>query len=109
MPTLILSSRYTEDAQRLWRAAIQRGWNEERIHGWRIPARLRNVQEPILYLEALMAPTLAEAFGLTLLEPPEDWLPQLPIEYRQRTVQLTTLCLTASILQHLDLGPAGAE
>jgi hypothetical protein len=91
VPTLILSSRYTEDSQRLWRAAIQRGWKVERIHGWRIPDHLRRVQEPVLYLEALMAPTLAEAFGLTLLEPPDDWLPRLPIEYRQRTVQLTTL------------------
>ncbi len=91
VPTLILSSRYTEDSQRLWRAAIQRGWKVERIHGWRIPAHLRSVQEPILYLEALMAPTLVKAFGLTLLEPPEDWLPRLPIEYRQRWVQLTTL------------------
>jgi hypothetical protein len=75
----------------LWRAAIQRGWNVERVHGWHIPDHLRNVQEPVLYLEALMAPTLAEAFGLTLLEPPDDWLPRLPIEYRQRRVQLTTL------------------
>lgn len=87
VPTLILSSRYTEDAQCLWHAAIQRGWRVERIHGWRIPDQLRRVQEPILYLETLMAPPLAEAFGLTLLEPPDDWLPRLPVAYRQRRVQ----------------------
>lgn len=32
LPTLLLSSRYTEDSQRLWQAAIQRGWAVERIH-----------------------------------------------------------------------------
>jgi hypothetical protein len=98
MPTLILSSRYTEDAQRLWQAAIRRGWTVERLHNWRIPAHLRGVREPVLYLEALMAPTLAEEFGLTLLEPPEDWLPRLPEEYRRRSVQLTTL---GTARQHL--------
>jgi hypothetical protein len=91
VPTLILSSRYTEDSQRLWQAAIQRGWAVERIYNWRIPAHLRGVRTPVLYLEALMAPTIAEEFGLTLLEPPEDWLARLPEEYRQRNVQLTTL------------------
>jgi hypothetical protein len=75
----------------LWQAAIQHGWAVERIHGWRIPEHLLNVQEPVLYLEALMAPALAEAFGLALLEPPDDWLVHLPEEYRRRAVQLTTL------------------
>lgn len=90
-PTLILSSRYTEDSQRLWHAAIQRGWNVERIHGWRVPDHLRLIREPIIYVEALMAPTIAADFGLTLLEPPDNWLPFLPMHYRQREVQLTTL------------------
>jgi hypothetical protein len=30
MPTLILSSRYTEDSQRLWQAAIRRCWTQPR-------------------------------------------------------------------------------
>ncbi len=38
-----------------------------------------------------MAPTLAEPLGLTMAEPPDDWLPTLPEEYRKRSVRLTTL------------------
>ena len=91
MPTLILSPRHTEDSQRLWRAAGQIGWKIERLSSWRIPPDLRTVPEPVVYVEALMAPTLAAEFGITLIEPPEDWLTRLPDEYRQRAVQLTTL------------------
>ena len=91
MPTLILTPRFTEDAQTLWRAASQLGWRVERLPTWRVPEHLRDVLEPVLYLEALFGPTLAAQFGLTLLEPALDWLPRLPEEYRKRRVELTTL------------------
>ncbi len=91
MPTLILTPRFTEDSQALWRAAGQLGWKVERLATWRVPDELRSVAEPVLYLEALFGPTLAAQFGLRLLEPAEDWLPRLPVEYRQRDIALTTL------------------
>src|SRR5688572_22799200 len=91
MPTLILTPRYTEDAQALWRAAGQLDWPVVRLQRWRVPEELRDVPEPVLYLEALLGPTLAEQFGLRLLEPPKDWLPRLPEEYRRRNVVLSTL------------------
>lgn len=91
MPTLILSARNNEDSQRLWRAAIRKGWAVERLHGWRVPDELKNVSEPILYAEALLAPIHAKHFGLSLLEPPHDWLPRLPEMYRQRKIVLKTL------------------
>ena len=72
------------------RAAGQLGWAVERLQSWRVPEHLRTVSEPVLYLEALFGPTLAAQFGLRLLEPPDDWLPRLPDEYRQRTATLTT-------------------
>jgi hypothetical protein len=90
MPTLILTPRFSSDSQALWRAAGQLGWGVERLSSWRVPDELRSVPEPVLYLEALFGPTLAEQFGLRLLEPPVDWLPQLPEEYRKRRVALTT-------------------
>jgi hypothetical protein len=90
-PTLILSPRYTEDSQRLWQAAVQRSWHVERLLGWRVPAELKRVAEPVLYVEALMAPMVAEELGLRLSEPPDDWLPRLPRVYRQREVHLSTL------------------
>ncbi|MBY0232998.1 MAG: ATP-grasp domain-containing protein [Gemmataceae bacterium] len=91
MPTLVLTPRFTEDAQALWRAASRRGWDVERLPGWRVPEELRSVPEPVLYLEALFGPALAERFGLRLEEPPDDWLPSLPWEYRKREVRLMTL------------------
>jgi hypothetical protein len=91
MPTLILTPRQTEDAQSLWRAALARGWDVERLTTWRIPEDLRSAPEPVLYVEALFGPTLADELGVQLLSPAEDWLPALPLAYRRREVQLSTL------------------
>lgn len=91
MPTLILTPRFTEDAQALWRAAGQLGWRVERLTSWRVPESVRAAPDPVLYLEAMFGPTLAEQFGLRLLEPAVDWLPRLPDEYRKRRVELSTL------------------
>jgi hypothetical protein len=91
MPTLILTPRFTEDAQALWRIALQLGWGVERLSTWRVPDDLRAVADPVLFLEGLFGPSLAEEFGLRLLEPPVDWLPRLPEEYRKRRVTLTSL------------------
>jgi hypothetical protein len=91
MPTLILTPRFTEDAQALWRAAGRLGWDVQRLTSWRVPEELRAVAEPVLYLETLFGPTLAEQFGLRLLEPAADWLPRLPAEHRKRRVELSTL------------------
>ncbi|QEH38460.1 hypothetical protein OJF2_70630 [Aquisphaera giovannonii] len=91
MPTLILTPRFTADSQSLWRAAVSLGWGVERLASWRVPESLLAVSEPVLYLEGLFGPTLAEQFGLRLLEPPVDWLPRLPEDFRRRQVSLTTL------------------
>jgi hypothetical protein len=89
MTTLLLSSRHTEDNQQLWRAAVRRGWNVERVRGLTIPP----FQDAtvVLYIESLFAPTIAKHFGLRLLQTPLNWLTTLPIEYRHRMVDLTTL------------------
>lgn len=91
MPTLVLTPRFTPDAQALWQAAVRKGWDIERLERWEVPASMRNISDPVLYLEGLFGPTLAEAFGLRLLEPPLDWLPRLPVQYRKRDVRLLTL------------------
>jgi hypothetical protein len=105
MPTLILTPRFSEDSQALWRAAGQLGWPVERLPGWRVPDELRSVPDPVLYVEALFGPTLAEQFGLRLLEPAVDWLPRLPQEYRKRQVSLTTLRAARSIPEPLFVKP----
>lgn len=91
MPTLILSPRHTEDSQRLWRAAGRKGWNVERLSTWRATDELRSIDDPVIYVEVLMAPTVASVVGIELMEPPENWLPALPMEYRKRDVKLTSL------------------
>ncbi|WP_295614653.1 ATP-grasp domain-containing protein [Chamaesiphon sp. GL140_3_metabinner_50] len=105
MPTLILTPRFTEDAQALWRAANRLGWNVERLRSWEVPAALRQVPEPVLYLEALFGQTLAAQFGLRLLEPEIDWLPGLPDEYRQRRVMLTTLGACRELVEPAFIKP----
>lgn len=91
MPTLILTPRFTEDAQALWRAANRLGWDVQRLRSWQVPDELRSIADPVLYLEGLFGQTLAAEFGLRLLEPPLDWLPNLPEEFRKRRVSLSTL------------------
>ncbi len=91
MHTLILTPRMTDDSVALWRAAGQRGWNVERLTSWRLPEYLKSVENPVLYVEALTAPMMAEELGLELVEPPEDWLTHLPWKYAKRTIALSTL------------------
>lgn len=91
MPTLILTPRHTDDSQALWKAAARRGWSIERLPGWRVPPHLRALDEPVFYGEALFAAEIGAALGLHLDNPPDDWLPQLPYEYRLRAIALSSL------------------
>ncbi len=93
MPTLIFTPRYTVDSQALWKAAGKIGWRVERLAGWRVPDHLREIPDPIFYGEALFGPVLAEQLGLALISPSEDWLVNLPFEYRSRQISMTTLGL----------------
>jgi hypothetical protein len=87
--TLVLSARHTPDDQALWRAAIARGWAVERVRGIAVPAI--DDEELVIYVEALLAPLVAEKLDRQLLDPPEDWLVRLPHALRSRDVALTTL------------------
>jgi hypothetical protein len=91
MTILILTPRYTDDSQALWKAAAQLGWSVERLTGWHVPDRLRATGDVALYVEALFGQTIADQLGLELLNPPEDWLVRLPLEYKLRNIRLTTL------------------
>ena len=91
MPTLIFTPRHSEDSQALWKAAARNGWNVERLPGWRVPEHLRSLPEPVFYGEALFGPSISEQLGLSLSNPPEDWLVRLPLEYRLRDIRLSTL------------------
>jgi hypothetical protein len=91
MPTLILTPRMTDDSVALWRAAGRLGWSVDRMTRFRLPDDYPPVDDPVLYVEGLTAPLVAEQLGLTLLEPPQDWLVTLPDEYRRRSIRLMPL------------------
>jgi hypothetical protein len=91
MPTLFLTPRYSEDSQVLWRAATRLGWGVERLVKWQLPNGLNPYIEPVLYLEDIMADAIAEQLGVSLLNPTNDWLCELPQEYRKRWVYLSSL------------------
>jgi hypothetical protein len=101
MPVLILSSRYTEDSISLGRAAILKGWEVERLVGWRLPER--TFEDPKLYLESLFAFSVADQLGITLSEPAEDWLFRLPEKFSGRHVEIVTTEDAREMLK--ELGP----
>lgn len=72
MPTLILTPRYSKDSQILWRVATGLGWKVERLINWRLSDKLKSASEPVLYLEALMAESIAQQLGIRLLNPSDD-------------------------------------
>lgn len=88
MPTLVLSRRFSDDSNSLWRAAVAAGWDVERLHSYAPPSGLR---DPVLYGETLLADAVAGALGVEMLEPTEDWPATLPERFRKREIVLTTL------------------
>ncbi len=89
MPTLILSPRYSDDSIKLRRAAIALGWDVMRLASWRCPDDFEP-EDPVLFAEPLFNAAVAEQLGLTVIEPPEDFLIKLPREYVGRGVRLMT-------------------
>src|ERR687890_1655799 len=90
MPTLILSPRYSDDSIKLRRAAVALGWDVMRLASWRCPEDFEP-EEPVLFGEPLFDAAVAEQLGLTVVEPPEDFLMRLPREYVGRDVRLMTV------------------
>jgi hypothetical protein len=90
MPTLVLSHRLSTDSSSLWRAALDAGWDVERVRGFAVDPLLAG-REPVLYGETLFADAAMAVLGIGLLQPTDDWLPRLPERHRLRHVRLTTL------------------
>lgn len=105
MPTLLLSSRYTQDSNILWKAAADLGWQIDRMT---FASALQHTggSELVFYGEALLADLFREHLGIKLIEPKADWLPSLPEVYLQRDIFLTTFKEALSIDRHLFFKPA---
>jgi hypothetical protein len=90
VPTLVLTRRYSPDSNALWRAAIEAGWDVERLQSMRASPELA-AREPVFYGETLWADAVAETLGIELIQPTAEWLPRLPERYRRRQIRLATL------------------
>lgn len=88
-PILILPPRFSEDSIRLWRAAGRLGWRTERLDTWRAPFKPDGSQALAIY--GGLAFLIAEDMGLSLIEPPLDWLTRVPRKYLGRDVNFTHL------------------
>ena len=104
MPTLLLTSRHTDDTQKLWRACIEAKWDVARVQNWKIPQVL--AAETALYGEPLFVRHAAQSLGLKVLEPSVNWLPQLPEKWRQRDVQLMELSAARNVQHRAFIKPA---
>lgn len=105
MPTLVLSPRDTSDSRALRLAAEGAGWDVEQLSNWRAPQYLHG-REVALYGEPLFAEVIAARLSLALIEAPFDWLVHLPISYRQRQIELTTLGEARTLSQPTFVKPA---
>lgn len=103
MTTLLLGFRQSEDNQALWRSAIKRGWDVERVRAFGGVRELdleKLVDDDIaIYVEALWAPSVAKRLKRKLLETPNQWMENLPYHLVQRDIYLTTL---AEAINYLD-------
>jgi len=104
-PVLVLSPRYSSDSRILRLAAIQRGWQVERLGGWDVPARLLS-RKLIFSGEFSYSKVIAHKLSWALLDAPPDWLLSLPIHYRKRTLEYTTLAEARTLSQARFVKPA---
>lgn len=87
MTTLYLSPRYTEDSQLLWKAAVQLGWDVQRL-SWSIMDHLEptEVKERVIYGESTFTAMAAEKLRISLVSPPSDFLYQMPRKFSNRKI-----------------------
>lgn len=84
MNTLLLSPRMSEDSKQLWRAATALGWRVERPLTWVPDESVRHVNA--IHGELDWARHAAQCLGLSLQDPPNDWLSSVKYELLGRRV-----------------------
>lgn len=86
MNTLILSPRHSSDSQALWQACIKTNeWNTHRAYRYNTN---HGSGDPCVYGEMQFCDIVAERLGLGLIEPPNDFLPELPRQYTKRSIDI---------------------
>ncbi|MFJ9952919.1 ATP-grasp domain-containing protein [Kitasatospora sp. NPDC091207] len=103
---LLLAPRINDTGLQLRTAAGRRGLRAHTATTWRAPAEL--IGSPVhLYGGPLFADAVGGAFGLGLLEPPDDWPARLPAELTGRSLTLTTLGEARRLRRPMFLKPPG--
>jgi len=105
MPLLVLPPRYTPDTAALWKAAIEAGWEVERLAGWRAPEYMVE-QDVVLYGEPLFAAVVASSLEISLLEPPFSWLTTLGDRFLRRHVRFSRFSEARQTLVPAFIKPA---
>jgi hypothetical protein len=90
MPTLVLSQRYSNDSNDMWRKAVEKGWEVCRVHGFQFPPELSG-QTLVYYGETLLADAFLQNFEYNLVQPDDAWLSYLPPSYLARKVEFLSL------------------
>ncbi|MFJ2581986.1 ATP-grasp domain-containing protein [Kitasatospora aureofaciens] len=89
---LLLAPRINETGLQLRTAAGRRGLRAYTARSWQAPQELLGSAGPVhVYGGPLFGDAVGRALGLALLEPPADWLAELPKELTGRRVASTTL------------------
>ena len=83
---LILSKRYSNDSQLLYKAALEAGWKTWRFTSEEIPEWVFKACVSI-YCETAIAEYLAAKLNISLYNPPDDILTRLPVELVKRKIQ----------------------
>jgi hypothetical protein len=97
LPLLVLTPRFTQDTNALWRAAVKLSpaWDVYRLRTWRVPDEVKETWHAntglAIYGEPLFCAGVAERFDRVLIEPPFDWLTRVPSDFLKRSVQFLTL------------------
>jgi hypothetical protein len=91
MPGLVLSRRFSDDANSMWRAAVAAGWDVVRATSYAVPAELQGRTDIVFYAETLLAAAFAPSLGVGLLEPDARWLAELPERYVRRAIRASTV------------------
>lgn len=106
MKTLVISPRFSPDSQYLWKKALEADWGVHRAIRFRPPEGT----EPSLcccYGELMFCDIMAQTLDLGLLDPPDDWLANLPERYLKRRVSSMSLKrAVAEITQRAFIKPA---
>lgn len=105
VPVLILSPRYSSDSRILRMAALQFGWQVERLGGWDVPERLYT-RKLIFSGEYSYIKVIANKLSWALLDAPADWLLSLPPHYSKRELGHMALAEARTLARARFIKPA---